>query len=163
VPLQLRRAAAPPSAVYATDATLSLYPNGSVHSSRTPVAVYTARADATGRFSVQVAGGLDGRYDVVVKPAGALSRERNSVYFSRGEAKTLDQQDGFGVFGAGDTDGDDVVGAADLARLQAAFGSASGDAAFDPACDLDRDGRVTLLDFSLLARSYGFSGPQLEP
>jgi hypothetical protein len=122
---------------------------------RSPLAAFAARTDNTGEFSVQVAGGLSGYYDAVAKPAGALSRELNSVHFTRSVAETLD----FGAFVEGDADGDDDVDGQDAAALAAAFGRAGGERGFDPRADFDRDGEVTLRDFSLLARSYGLAGP----
>ncbi len=158
VPLALRRAVPSPAPSYAVDVTLWVFAGSSVAGSRTPVASYRARSDTSGTFSVQVAGGLDGSFDVVVKPAHAVSRELNGVSFRRGVAKTL----GFDLFAEGDIDEDDDVDAADLSRLAAAFGQPSTAPGADGA-DLDGDGAVTIFDFSLLARSYTLRGPVQEP
>jgi hypothetical protein len=159
VPLDLRRAAPPPAAAYVVDATLAVYPTGSEAGSRTPIATFVGRTDETGTFAVRVAGGLDGRYDFVAKPAGAISRELNAVNVDRGVAETLS----FGTFAEGDASGDDTVDGTDLALALAAVGRAAGEPGYDPRVDFDRDGAVTLLDFSLLARGYSLTGPVQVP
>ncbi|MGH2354408.1 MAG: S8 family serine peptidase, partial [Chloroflexota bacterium] len=157
--LALWRPVPSPAPAYATDVTLSIYPTGSQAGSRTPIATFTARTDTTGAATIQVPGGLDGRYDVVAKPAGAISRELNGVNIQRGVAEVL----AFGAstrhFAEGDADGDDVVGVNDVALLQGAFGQAAGASGYEPRTDFDRDGAITIRDFSLLARSYTLAGP----
>jgi hypothetical protein len=61
-------------------------------------------------------------------------------------------------------DGSGDVNATDLNVVKTKFATtcASG-AAISQCPDLNRDGKVTLLDFSLLSRSYGKSGPVQEP
>jgi hypothetical protein len=103
----------------------------------------------------QVAGGLDGYYDLVVKPNGAVSRERNSVRFFRGIAKSLTM----GPFDEGDADGDDDVDATDLAILIPSYTRFAGHPGYDARADFNRDGTVSLLDFSLLAPTYHLAGP----
>jgi hypothetical protein len=158
VSLTLRRSVPSPAPAYVTDATLWIFSNGSVHGSRTPIATFASRTDSSGIFSVQVAGGLNDRYDFVAKPSGGLSRELNGVFVQRNVAEYLN----FGPFDEGDADGDDDVDAADFALLKQAFATTSGQPNFDAKVDFNRDGRVTLLDFSLLARSYGLAGPRQE-
>ena len=69
----------------------------------------------------------------------------------------------YSTFDEGDANGDDVVDATDYALLQASFGRARGEASFDARADFDRDGTVSILDFSLLTRSYSLRGPVQEP
>jgi hypothetical protein len=45
--------------------------------------------------------------------------------------------------------------------LGLAYRTRSGDPHFNAAADLNADGRVDLLDFVLLARSYGLAGDTL--
>jgi hypothetical protein len=159
VPLSLRRAAPPPAPGYVTDVMLAIYPDSTAAGSRTPIATFVARSGTDGTFTVQVVGGLSGRYDFVAKPSGAVSRELNSVNLQRGVAETLQ----FDSFDEGDANGDDVVDAADDALLQASMGRASGEPGFDARVDFDRDGVISILDFSLLSRSYSLQGPVQEP
>ncbi|MCA9242382.1 MAG: hypothetical protein KDA32_00395 [Phycisphaerales bacterium] len=58
----------------------------------------------------------------------------------------------------GDLNGDDCVNLADLAGMLAAFGSAPGDANYNPLADLDNDNDVDLGDLSGLLSVFG-TGP----
>jgi ELWxxDGT repeat protein len=60
---------------------------------------------------------------------------------------------------AGDLDGDGDVDASDGAQFAAAFGSHSGDAAFNVAADLDGDGAVTLVDYQRWLATYAAPTP----
>ncbi len=57
----------------------------------------------------------------------------------------------------GDITYDDVINALDLAVIEAAFGHTiwSGDPAWNPEADLNRDGRVNVEDLAIAGRSYG--------
>ena len=54
-----------------------------------------------------------------------------------------------------DVNGDGVVNLADLAELLAAYGTAEGDAGYNPAADVDGDGSVGLADLAALLAAYG--------
>jgi hypothetical protein len=62
-------------------------------------------------------------------------------------------------FREGDLDGNDRIDQADLDRLVASYGKSLGDAGFDPAADLDRDGEVSVIDVSAVVRGLGLAGP----
>lgn len=55
----------------------------------------------------------------------------------------------------GDINRDGVIDQADLALLQASWGSKSGDPNWNPDCDLNGDGVVNVLDLGILSRNYG--------
>jgi len=55
----------------------------------------------------------------------------------------------------GDIDGDGYVGSSDFSVLAGAYGSSSGDPAYDARADIDGDGYVGSSDFSVLAGNYG--------
>ena len=102
---------------------------------------------------------LDGEYDVVVSVRGALPRERDRVSVGPSIAASVD----FGTFEEGDVDFDLDIDRSDVTAFVASFGRRTGDVGFNALADVDRDGVVTVLDFSLLRRGYGHSGPAVAP
>ena len=156
ISLLLTRAVSVPAPAYAVPVRVSLYRGPSVPGSRTPVVELDLVSDQTGMIDVIVPG-LDGVYDLVVKPSGALSHEVSAVSLRPNaiRAVSLDKV----RFRDGDADGNDRIDAVDLARLRAAYGRTSSDPLFDPAVDFDRDGEVTVLDFSAVVRNLGYAGP----
>ena len=156
ISLLLTRAVSVPAPAYAVPVRVSLYRGPSVPGSRTPVVELDLVSDQTGMIDVIVPG-LDGVYDLVVKPSGALSHEVSAVSLRPNaiRAVSLDKD----RFRDGDADGNDRIDAVDLARLRAAYGRTSSDPLFDPAVDFDRDGEITVLDFSAVVRNLGYAGP----
>ena len=154
--MALWRAAPTPAASHAVVAHISIYPGPSLPGSR--IAVYDAdeTANQSGIIDLLITG-LDGYYDVVVRPTGAISHERSSVSLRPHSVKdllfTADE------FREGDLDGNDRIDQADLDRLLASYGKSAGDAGFDAAADLDRDGQVSILDVSAIVRGLGLIGP----
>jgi hypothetical protein len=55
----------------------------------------------------------------------------------------------------GDVDGDGHVDVVDLLYFVDAFGSASGDANYDPTCDFNSDGSVDVVDLLILVENFG--------
>ncbi len=55
----------------------------------------------------------------------------------------------------GDTNGDGSVNAIDLLAMAHSWNTATGDAAFDPACDFNGDGFVNAIDLLTMAGSWG--------
>jgi hypothetical protein len=58
----------------------------------------------------------------------------------------------------GDLDGSGAVNAADEGWLRDLFGSQAGDGSYDPAGDLDADGRVDFVDLARFGKNFGASG-----
>jgi hypothetical protein len=56
---------------------------------------------------------------------------------------------------AGDVDGDGHVDVVDLLYLVDAFGSAVGDANYDPRCDFNSDGGVDVIDLLIMVDNFG--------
>ena len=158
--LSMRRAAAAPSAGHKTDFRLYVHNNGSIEGARVERAQLTGTTDSLGQFVVSLPSGLSGgTYDVMMKPAGAVGRERNGVSVSN----TGDTALSFSQFDEGDADGSGSVTAADLNVVKSKFATTCASGASISLCpDFDRDGKVTLLDFSLLSRSYDRTGPTVE-
>ncbi len=60
-----------------------------------------------------------------------------------------------GVHLVGDVNNDGHVDVVDLLLFSDAFGSATGDANYNPACDFDSDGSVDVIDVLYLAENFG--------
>jgi hypothetical protein len=155
----MRRAAPAPHASYVVDAVVRFYGAASSHGARVVLGASTTRTDTNGTLLVDVPNGLNGSYDVVVSVQGALSRERDGVLLGQSVAAVVD----FGAMEAGDVDFDDDVDAADLTLLKRSYALRSGEQNFNSLADVDGDGVVTLLDFSLFSGSYGRRGPTIVP
>ena len=97
-----------------------------------------------------------GEYDVVVRGQTSLRNRRPAVSIGVDDTPRC-----FGTLLEGDSNSDGVINKADAAIVQHAFASASGDVTFDARADLNRDGAVDVLDFSLLALNAGRGGDQL--
>lgn len=151
--------ASPPHPSYRTAVTARFYPAGSDPASRAARFTVTTETDDYGRFSVSLGDVSDETFDVNVKPAGGLSREQRGVRLRRNSSRTVR----FGSVSDGDLDGNDRIDAQDAAALRAHFGRFAGEAGYSTTADLDRDGRITVLDWSYIARSQGRQGPELVP
>jgi hypothetical protein len=55
----------------------------------------------------------------------------------------------------GDVNGDGIICKKDLEIMQVAYGSTPGSPNWNPACDLDGNGKIDALDISTAARNYG--------
>jgi hypothetical protein len=55
----------------------------------------------------------------------------------------------------GDATGDGVVDRVDIGRIRRAYGTSAGDPNYDPAVDIDRDGKVGLFDFIATKHNLG--------
>ena len=157
--LSLRRSVAAPSAGHVTNFTVTLRPNQGVCTVSSAVCSIAGRTDSLSQFA-EPFDALPGAYTVEVKPSGAIARRRTNVVVPSTGDLTL----AFSQFDEGDVDGSGGVTVTDLNVVKSRFATtcASG-AALNVCPDLNRDGRVTLLDFSLLSRSYGRVGPIDEP
>lgn len=71
--------------------------------------------------------------------------------------------DGWGSACDADFDQNGLVGASDLARLAASFGSRTGDPAYDPRLDMNADGVIGPFEYAALASSLGGPPGTLRP
>ena len=149
--------ASPPHPSYRTAVTVRFYPAGSDPASRSARFTVTTETDDYGRFSVSLGDVSDETFDVNVKPAGGLSREQHGVRLRRTSPRTVR----FGAVSDGDLDGNDRIDAQDAAALRSRFGRFAGEAGYTTTADFDRDGRITVLDWSYIARNEGRQGPEL--
>lgn len=157
--LRWEHRAPPPHPSYRTTVTVGFYPAGSDPASRSARFTVTTETDDHGRFSVSLGDVSDETFDVNVKPAGGLSREQRGVRLRRDSSRTVH----FGAVSDGDLDGNDRIDAQDAAALRAHFGRFAGEAGYTTTADFDRDGRITVLDWSHIARGQGRQGPEQVP
>ena len=113
------------------------------------VSTATVLPDASGRTEAFV---QPGTYDVSVKASHWLRRTLRGMAVN-----------GMLVLPSvslvnGDVNGDNVVSAADRAKVTAALGKALGEPGYDPDCDLTGDGVVTAADRALVTARLGSVG-----
>ena len=149
--------ASPPHPSYRTAITVRFYPAGSDPVSRSARFTVKTETDDHGRFWVSLGGVSDETFDVNVKPAGGLSREKRGVRLRRTSPRTVR----FGAVSDGDLDGNDRIDAQDAAALRSRFGRFAGESGYTTTADFDRDGRITVLDWAHIARRQGRQGPEL--
>jgi predicted outer membrane repeat protein len=106
--------------------------------------------------------GVDGSYTLPSAPAGMFALSLKPAHWLR---RTVSVDTSVGsLLGVqltlvnGDIDQDNEVTLFDFGRLVAAFGSAPGDANWNPNADLDGDQEVTLFDFGILVSTFGEIG-----
>jgi hypothetical protein len=94
-----------------------------------------------------------GVYDVELRTEGALGAVRQGMTLGAGlNIATV------GPLAVGDIVPDGHISARDWLALTQAFSSARGEERYNPAADLDGDGRIDLRDVSILATNYGRVG-----
>ena len=70
-----------------------------------------------------------------------------------GTEATQAEKDAFALLG--DINRDGAIDWSDFMPLMAAYGSVPGDANWNPACDLNKDGKIDVFDIATCARNYG--------
>ena len=129
---------------------LDLYVAGANPFTSTPFRSYTGFTDETGSISLLVPTGV---YDVRGKGSHSLRVLSPNVTISDGLLLDL------GVQLEGDTNGDNVVDAADYSAILLSFGQLVAD--LDPEkrnLDFNQDGVIDSVDYSLLLRNFGLFG-----
>jgi hypothetical protein len=159
-----------PPASYVGELSVSFWPVGAIPpwrggNDRPAATFHNVALDSQGHFRItDIAPSLlsPGVYDLRVRSRGTLARLAPSV--------TVPPAGALGVAApamgsitleglwAGDIDGNNVVDQADLLELQAGFGLLEGQPGFNADADFNGDGVVDVLDFSILARSFGRRG-----
>jgi hypothetical protein len=115
--------------------------------------------DASGYFTVTVAGPPDGSYDWRVKDPKYLSNS-GSFTLQNGTVTSVEM----GLMIAGDANNDDRISISDFGIVRGAFGTSVGDAGYDDRADFNGDQAVNVTDFTLLRANFGdFGTPPLNP
>jgi len=110
-----------------------------------PINVIT---DASGYFYIP--GIPCGTYNVSIKNWTCLSELQTGVGLIDNEVTYID----FGTTREGDANNDDWVTEVDLELLQAAYGTHQGDPDWNPHCDFNRDGVITITDWSIMGDNW---------
>jgi len=116
-----------------------------------PVSTQTITTDSAGNYAIPNV--VPGTYDVAFKASHWLRVVVPNVVVADSDVTGVDVS-----LTNGDVDGDNEVTLFDFGALVAAFGSAPGDANWNPDADLDGDEEVTLFDFGILVESFGAIG-----
>ncbi len=116
-----------------------------------PVSTQTITTDSAGNYAIPNV--VPGTYDVAFKASHWLRVVVPNVVVADRDVTGVDVS-----LTNGDVDGDNEVTLFDFGALVAAFGSAPGDANWNPDADLDGDEEVTLFDFGILVESFGAIG-----
>jgi hypothetical protein len=109
--------------------------------------------DASGQFTVSVAGLPNGTYDWRAKGPQFLAN--GGTINLAGDPVTLLE---VGLMRTGDTNGDNVININDFNTVRGSFGRSCGDTNYDGRADFTGDCLVNIQDFGLLRRNFGLSG-----
>ncbi|TVR89533.1 MAG: hypothetical protein EA411_02095 [Saprospirales bacterium] len=110
--------------------------------------------DSVGNFSID--GVIAGQYDVFVDVGGYLLKGLAEVIVNQNNLQVLD----FGSLTAGDVNGDNNVGQADLDALLEAYNTLETDADYNANADFDCNGKVNIDDLTKLIENKGKTGDQ---
>lgn len=128
-------------------------------SGATEVNYPSINTDASGFFTVSVAGLANGTYNWRVKGPKFLANG-GTVSLS-GAASTSAQM---GLMKAGDANNDNVITSLDFNILKSSFGKGVGEIGYDARADFDGDNLVSAPDFNLLRINFGQGGtPPVNP
>lgn len=126
--------------------------------------------DASGFFTVSVAGLANGAYNWRVKSAqvGATPQAYNPGFLAvsgtlaLAGAPVTSQE--MGLQKAGDADNNKVVNSSDFNLLKGSFGKTTGDPGYGNRADFTGDTVVNASDFNALKGNFGFGGaPPIRP
>lgn len=113
----------------------------------------TVTLDGSGSYGFDATGFVAGTYSIKFKGRHWLAKQ---------VSMTVNATSGASLVNAalinGDVDDDNEVGPGDFGGLSSAFGTVSGDAAWNANADLDGDGEVGPSDFGILSANFGLSG-----
>ena len=109
--------------------------------------------DASGFFTVSVAGMPNGSYNWRVKGPKYLA---NSGTVPLAGAATTQAE--MGLMKVGDANNDNIVNIQDFNILKNSFGKAQGDPGYDDRADFNGDHIVNIQDFNLLKGNFGTGG-----
>jgi hypothetical protein len=118
--------------------------------------------DASGFFTVSVAGLSPGQYDWWVKSPIFLAGA-GMTQLASSNVHTLEPSDvvtpvEMGMLRVGDANDDNLVASQDFGILRLSFGLSLGDPNYDARADFSGDSLVSAADFVLLASSFGTAG-----
>jgi len=112
----------------------------------------SATTDNTGVFTITNL--TPGIYDIGIKNWTCLSEVNTSVTLTQGATTVVD----FGTTREGDANDNDHINIIDASFFVYSYGSTQGGPRWNPHCDFNRDGNITMLDASALASNFGEHG-----
>jgi plastocyanin len=122
-------------------------------SSSTEVNYPPQTTDATGHFTVSVAGLPAGTYSWRAKGTKWLATS-GSVSITGGPVTSVEM----GLLRAGDCDDNNIVNLLDFNILKNTFGRSLGDPTYDPRADFDSNDSITIGDFNFVRLNFGQAG-----
>src|SRR5205823_15070810 len=138
---------AQPNALQQLPITLTLKSGGS------EVNYATLNTDASGFFTVSVAGLANGAYSWRVKGPKYLAN--GGTVTLTGAARVNVEM---GLMKAGDANNDNVINSSDFSILRGTFGRTLGDPGYDGRADFNGDNVVNSSDFNQLRSNFGQGG-----
>jgi hypothetical protein len=139
---------APPDSSWIVPVTIGICSGGGI------VGTYSATADETGYFSVEMPFGI---HELQIKNNHSLAVVRSGVYVPPGGSSAVID---FGVLPEGDATDDNNVVSSDFFILKASYNLGQGDTGYDDRADFNEDTMVTSTDFFLLKSHYNQSGEE---
>jgi len=110
------------------------------------------QTDSDGNFSVSFSA-TSGEYDLIAKANGFLCSVAKNVTLPATGVEFIPSP----LLG-GDSNNDNMVTLADFALLSYSFGTAAGHELFNPNCDYNGDGTISIGDFDILAKNFSLMG-----
>lgn len=132
----------------ADDYTVELYEPGTAN-------LVTTVTGSVAGSSFTATGLPAGTYDVFVKLNKHLKKGFADITITSGSTSLSG-----GTFIPGDVTGNNAIGIADFSAFSAAYGTADGDASFNPSADLNCDDAISLPDFSIFSSNFGTDGEE---
>jgi hypothetical protein len=139
--------------------TVNLFTPGSDVMSGTPVYAFNLTTTKSGSAAVADCSGIQpGNYDITAASEHTLVNVKLNVAIAApGTAVSL------GTLLEGNANNDVRINIQDFGLLSASYGKLTGDPAFNPMADFDRNGLVNIQDFALLSGNYSLVSPNIVP
>lgn len=116
---------------------------------------YNTTVNENGEFNVSIT--QVGDFNIVFKVSGYLSVAKTNYTILAGSNTLI-----FGALYLGDVNNNNMVNMADLSSVNSNFQTSIGDPNFNPIADFNCDGKINILDISMLNTTFGMVG-EIQP